>query len=84
MFDPFMPVKNVSKDYPPTLLIHGDKDTDVPYEQSVMMAEEFKRHGVPFEFVTIPDSGHGFAGGEKDLVSRAYDDSFAFVERYMK
>ena len=32
----------VSIDYPPTLLIHGTNDTDVPYEQSTMMAAEFK------------------------------------------
>ena len=37
-FYPFMPVKNVTADYPPTLLIHGTIDTDVPHEQSVMMA----------------------------------------------
>ena len=33
-FDPFCPVRNVTAAYPPTLLIHGTKDTDVPYEQS--------------------------------------------------
>jgi Prolyl oligopeptidase family len=32
-FVPFMPVANVTPEYPPTLLIHGEKDTDVPYEQ---------------------------------------------------
>ena len=31
-FNPNMPVKNVTSDYPPTSLIHGTKDTDVPYE----------------------------------------------------
>ena len=40
-----MPVKHVTPDYPPTMLIHGTEDTDVPYEQSVMMAEQFKVHG---------------------------------------
>src|SRR5262245_23860173 len=31
--DPYCPVRNVSADYPPTLLVHGTEDTDVPYEQ---------------------------------------------------
>ena len=42
-FYPFMPLKNVTKDYPPTMLIHGTKDTDVPYEQSLMMDKNWKR-----------------------------------------
>ena len=33
-FFPFMPVKNVTREYPPTVLIHGTADTDVPLEQS--------------------------------------------------
>ena len=52
-FFPFMPVKNVTRDYPPTMLIHGTDDTDVPYEQSLLMAEQLKMHGVPHELVTI-------------------------------
>jgi len=34
-FDRFCPIRNVTKDYPPTLLLHGDNDTDVPHQQSV-------------------------------------------------
>jgi acetyl esterase/lipase len=56
---PFCPEFNVTKDYPPTFLFHGDHDTDVPYEQSVQMAAEFKKHGVEYQFVTIPGGGHG-------------------------
>ena len=37
-FDPFRPVLHVSPDNPPTLLLHGTADTDVPYEQSALMA----------------------------------------------
>src|SRR5262245_21217674 len=29
---PFRPVCNASPDFPPTLLVHGTADTDVPYE----------------------------------------------------
>jgi hypothetical protein len=42
-FDPAMlrtycPEANVTADYPPTLLVHGTHDTDVPYQRSVEMA----------------------------------------------
>ena len=61
-FVPYMPVRNVTADYPPTMLIHGTEDTDVPYEQSVMMAEQFKAHNVEHELVTIPGGEHGLGG----------------------
>jgi len=81
-FTPFCPVRNVTIDYPPTLLLHGDKDTDVPYEQSVMMANELARVGVEHELITIPNGGHGFEGvGLKDtLVSKAFERILSFLE----
>jgi len=59
-FTPFCPVQNVNADYPPTLLLHGDQDTDVPYIQSVMMAEELSRCKVEHELITMHEMGHGF------------------------
>ena len=83
-FYPFMPVRNVTGDYPPTMLIHGTDDTDVPYEQSLMMASEFAEHGVDYELVTIPGGEHGLGGGDPQLVARAYDQALAWVNRYMR
>ena len=37
---PYCPARNVTKDYPPTILVHGTDDTDVPYTQSVQMEKE--------------------------------------------
>src|SRR5262249_16868049 len=36
--DPYCPVRNVTPEFPPTLLIHGTEDTDVPYDLSAAMA----------------------------------------------
>lgn len=83
-FNPFMPVKNVTGDYPPTVLIHGTTDTDVPYEQSVMMAEEFEKHKVPHKLLSIPNGEHGLSGGDPELIDSAYKQAFAFIDRYMK
>src|SRR5207248_1290319 len=70
-FDPWCPVRNVTLQYPPTLLVHGTKDTDVPYEQSALMAKELARHGVAHELVTIADGGHGFGGVRPEVVADA-------------
>jgi acetyl esterase/lipase len=59
-FAPFCPVRQVTASYPPTLLLHGDRDTDVPYDQSVMMARALAHAQVPHRLVTIPSGEHGF------------------------
>ena len=84
-FDRFCPVRNVTKEYPPTLLLHGDNDTDVPHQQSVDMAKELKRVGVPHEFMSIKGGGHGFDGkGMKDAnVADAFDRIEAFLKKHV-
>ncbi|MEZ4860167.1 MAG: alpha/beta hydrolase [Caldilineaceae bacterium] len=61
-FAPYCPVQQVTPDYPPTLLLHGDHDTDVPYAQSVLMDAALARQQVPHELLTIPAGEHGFDG----------------------
>jgi acetyl esterase/lipase len=82
-FFPFMPVKNVTGDYPPTMLIHGTADTDVPYEQSVLMTEQFQQYGVPHELVTIEGGEHGLAGGDPERIDAAYASVLTFLKRYL-
>jgi acetyl esterase/lipase len=82
--DGYCPVRNVSRDYPPTLLIHGTLDTDVPYEQSAAMAKELARHEVPHELITVKGAGHGLAGGDKKLVSEAHEKTAAFICHHLK
>lgn len=57
---PFCPVRHVTGTYPPTLLLHGDHDTDVPYEQSVLMASALEGAGVEHALITIANGDHGF------------------------
>lgn len=82
-FYPFMPLKNVTPQYPPTVMIHGTADTDVPHEQSVMMAREFARNKVRHELISIPGAEHGLAEGDRGLVDAAYRKAFAFVDKEM-
>lgn len=80
-FFPYMPVKNVTPDYPPTLLIHGQTDTDVPHEQSALMAAEFKRHGVRHRLISVPAAEHGLAGADPQQVDEAYRAAMAFLRQ---
>ena len=65
------------------MLIHGTADTDVPFEQSELMAEQFKRHGVPHRLVSIENGEHGFGGGDLDRIKSAYDAMGAFIVRHL-
>jgi acetyl esterase/lipase len=78
-FTPFCPVQNVADDYPPTLLIHGTKDTDVPYELSASMAQELKRKGVAHELLTFEGAGHGLSGAKPGEYDSALRQAVAFV-----
>jgi acetyl esterase/lipase len=77
---PFMPVRNVDSRYPPTALIHGMVDTDVPFEQSVMMTSEFKTHGVEHLMLPIPNGEHGLQGADRGDIDAAYKKAFAFLK----
>jgi acetyl esterase/lipase len=84
-FDPLCPVRHLTPDFPPTLLLHGDRDTDVPYERSVEMARALRAAGVPHELVTLPGLGHVFdiegPGLADPAVGHAFDHAVAFVAR---
>ena len=56
----FSPRFNLTPDYPPTMLLHGDRDGDVPISQSEVMAKELRRNGVRVEFVPMLGLAHGF------------------------
>lgn len=44
----------------PVLLIHGDDDRNVPFSESVDLAESLARRHVDFEQLVFPDEVHGF------------------------
>jgi acetyl esterase/lipase len=44
---------------PPFLLVHGDVDQSVPYQQSVMLQAKLREVGVPCELITIKGGVHG-------------------------
>jgi acetyl esterase/lipase len=82
--DPYCPVRNVTADYPPTILLHGTADTDVPYELSADMAKELARHKVPHELATLKGAGHGLTGVDKKLVDEAHAKAMAFIREHLK
>ncbi len=58
------PVTHVSADDPPILLMHGDRDETVPFQQSENMEKALRGAGVTTRLLRVPGGGHGptFAG----------------------
>lgn len=80
----FCPLFNIGPDYPPTLLLHGDQDTDVPFEQSAQMAEALDRRGIINQLIRMPGAGHGFDGDGKNPVVRAtFERVVDFLQRHI-
>jgi dipeptidyl aminopeptidase/acylaminoacyl peptidase len=58
LLDSTSPARIARKAGVPVLLIHGDKDTVVPIEQSRLMADAMKAAGKPVELVTLAGENH--------------------------
>jgi acetyl esterase/lipase len=60
LWDIALPIKHLSADDPPMLILHGTADTTTPLEQSIQLNEAAKRTGVPSDLVIIEGAPHSF------------------------
>ena len=54
------PLAAIARWRSPVLLIHGDDDRNVPFTESVTLAYELRKRGVPVEELIFPDEVHDF------------------------
>jgi dipeptidyl aminopeptidase/acylaminoacyl peptidase len=73
------PMASISSWRSPVLLIHGDDDRNVPFSESVDLAESLARQGVEYEELVFPDDVHDFLLHANWLA--AFEASFDFLER---
>ena len=77
----YSPIYTVTKDYPPTLFLHGTKDADVPYEQSAFMRGALIKEGVQTKLITIPNGEHVF---DKDFHNPLVQNALKKVIEFLK
>lgn len=58
LVDSYSPIKFVNRRFPPTYIIHGDKDTLVPEQQSQVFIDALTKAHVPNVLVVVPGAGH--------------------------
>lgn len=74
------PVQLADKADIPILLIHGEDDTIVPFEQSQAMADALKKAGKPVALVPLKGEDHWLSRGTTRL--QMLTEAVAFVEKY--
>lgn len=73
------PITYVTKNAPPILVLHGDRDNTVPHGQSVILVEALKKVDAPVTFHTVKNAGHGDGFGEPE-----YQVIEAFLLKHLK
>ena len=75
------PITFIKKAKTPTLVLHGDRDSEVPTPQGYEFWHALKALGVPTELVIYPEEGHAIAKPEhqRDIEQRL----LAWFDRYL-
>lgn len=91
--DDYRPIRNISPAFPPTLLIHGTADTDVPHDESAAMAAALKAAGVTAELLSFDGVEHAFdfvltsadaASDEASAQAQANERAITFLDEWLK
>jgi acetyl esterase/lipase len=77
VFTQSSPIHFVSKQSPPTLLLHGGADGLVPVSHSKRLKEKLEKENVPAELVIYANEGHGWYGAN-------LTDSYNRIEKFLK
>jgi acetyl esterase/lipase len=79
------PVTYITPDDPPFLIIHGDRDTVVPVEQSQVLDEQLRKSGVPAKLVIIKNGTHSVYGENISPTAEELVDLITtFLEEHLK
>lgn len=72
------PITYVTVGDAPFLIMHGNRDNVVPYQQSELLRDALQKARVPVTLKIVEGAGHGFGGPE---VNRAVEE---FLDRQLK
>ena len=78
------PITYVSRDDPPFLMVHGDRDELVPFAESTAMETALRRKGVPVKLIRVPGGTHSYNFGEVTHPPDYRTEMIAWFDRYLK
>lgn len=74
LIDEYSNELHVTKDTPPTFLVHAGDDTAVPVKNSLEFYQGLQKNGVNAELVIYPKGGHGFGMNNKTTKEKWMDN----------
>ena len=78
------PIFAVHKGMTPFLAIHGTKDDQVPYQQSIDMCAAMKKMGASCELITIDGGGHGMSGWKAPEMQHYKGEMIAWLQKTLR
>ena len=75
------PVTYVSRNDPPVLTIHGDKDTVVPTSQARLLDQKMKTAGASHTLIILSGQPHGIEGKYRDS---AFESAYSFLDQHLR
>ncbi|SEM80898.1 alpha/beta hydrolase fold [Mesobacillus persicus] len=73
------PITYITKNAPPFLIMHGDKDKRVPFNQSELLYEALKKNGVDVTLYKVKGGGHGSGFGHPEIFKTVQE----FFDRHL-
>ena len=87
-FQDYCPIENIDSKYPPVLLIHGDKDADVPVSESTRLKDRLTSKRIKNRLILMKNYGHLFdvfeGGMSNPRVTDVFNEVLVFLNRYSK
>ncbi len=78
------PITYVSKNDPPMLIMHGEKDLSVPYNQSELLYAAMQKAGLDVTLYKVVNADHGFRNATQDSQASLVEMSVQFLEKHLK
>lgn len=79
------PIRFISDQTAPMLIIHDPHDTVVPYDDSVKFANALMMAHRPIEFMPVPHAGHGFVyNPQKEWTQKVWPIAVAWLKRFLQ
>jgi dipeptidyl aminopeptidase/acylaminoacyl peptidase len=75
------PLAAVHKGMPPFLIIQGNKDDQVAYEQSTEFRDAMQKAGVPCQLITIEGGGHGMGNWKAPEMQHWKPEMIAWLKK---
>jgi acetyl esterase/lipase len=81
------PITYVNASSPPLLLVQGEKDDMVPFDQALRMKERYESAGATIEFIAAKNAGHDFKeAGDGPLspsIEEIHQRTIDFFKKYL-